>query len=56
MTTYDRVLQLLADREWHPTRDLIAVSNYPREWIRELQRRNLIEVLSFSGDVRVRLK
>ena len=36
-TTYERVLGVLADGEWHSERELGEVSYFPREWIRELE-------------------
>jgi hypothetical protein len=37
MTTYARVLELLADGEWHEEEELREVAYFPRAWIRELQ-------------------
>jgi hypothetical protein len=36
-TTYERVLRLLADGEWHTEDELEKVAYFPREWIRELE-------------------
>jgi hypothetical protein len=35
-TTYERILQLLADGDWHREEELGAVSAYPHEWVKEL--------------------
>lgn len=35
--TYTRVLELLADGEWHTEDELGEVAYFPREWIHELQ-------------------
>jgi hypothetical protein len=36
-TTFDRVLHVLADGEWHTEEELEEVSYFPREWIKELE-------------------
>ncbi len=36
-TTFERVLGILADGEWHSEDELAEVSSFPREWIRELE-------------------
>ena len=36
-TTYERVLDVLADGEWHREDELAEVSYFPREWIRGLE-------------------
>jgi hypothetical protein len=35
-TTYERILQLLSDGDWHREEELASVSAYPREWVKEL--------------------
>ena len=35
--TYDRILQLLADGEWHTEDELEALAYFPRKWIKELE-------------------
>ena len=37
MTTYARVLEVLADGEWHTDEELRAVTEYPAEWLKELR-------------------
>ena len=37
MTTYARMLELLADGEWHTDEELRAVTEYPDEWLKELR-------------------
>ena len=36
-TTFDRVLDVLSDGEWHSEEELEEISYFPREWIRELR-------------------
>jgi hypothetical protein len=36
-TTFDRVLDVLSDGDWHTETELEEVSYFPREWLRELE-------------------
>ncbi len=36
-TTFERVLEVLSDGDWHNEEELEEVSYFPREWIRELE-------------------
>ncbi len=36
-TTFERVIDVLSDGEWHSEEELEEVSYFPREWIRELE-------------------
>ena len=36
-TTFERVLDVLSDGDWHSEDELGEVSYFPREWIRELE-------------------
>jgi hypothetical protein len=55
MTTYDRVLQLLADGEWHTEDELGEVAYFPREWIRELEASGKHVTTVENGGLRLRL-
>jgi hypothetical protein len=35
-TTYERIMQLLSDGDWHRAEELGAISAYPQEWVKEL--------------------
>ena len=37
MSVYDRLLEALADGEWHSEDDLRAITPFPGEWIAELR-------------------
>jgi hypothetical protein len=37
MCTYERILELLDDGEWHSEEELEEVAYFPREWVRELE-------------------
>ncbi len=52
MTTYERIIELLGDGEWHPVDDLRLVTRYPDEWVRELRHEGHA-VVGRSGDAAV---
>jgi hypothetical protein len=36
MSTYDQLLEVLADGEWHSEDDLRSITAFPGEWMKEL--------------------
>lgn len=36
-STYGRLVDLLADGEWHTDDELLALTAYPDEWLKELR-------------------
>jgi hypothetical protein len=54
-TTYEQVLQLLADGEWHTEDELAEISYFPREWIRELKASGEHVTTVENGKLRLRL-
>jgi hypothetical protein len=54
-TTFDRVLQLLADGEWHTEEELEEVSYFPREWVKELDASGYPVATIEDGGLRLRL-
>jgi hypothetical protein len=55
-TTYQRILQLLADGEWHTEDELVELSYFPREWIKELKASGRRVATSDNGCLRVRIE
>jgi hypothetical protein len=55
-TTYQRILQLLADGEWHTEDELEELSYFPREWIKELKASGRRVFTSDNGCLRVRIE
>ena len=41
--TYPAVVKLLEDGEWHADDDLRAVTSFPSEWLREVERERQLE-------------
>ena len=41
MTTYERIMDVLADGKWHSIEELQKVSAYPYRWLEELRRDGL---------------
>jgi hypothetical protein len=54
--TFDAIVTLLADGEWHTPDELATETRYPERWIEELSRESLVEVEAQHGQVRVRLR
>ena len=54
-TTFDRVLELLADGEWHTEKELEEVSYFPREWVKELDASGYPVTTVENGGLRLRL-
>ena len=50
MSTYERVVNILADGAWHRFEELRTVSRYPDRWLDEL-RRDGLEVEEVNGMV-----
>jgi hypothetical protein len=36
--TYPALVELLKDGEWHADEELAAITQFPREWLHELER------------------
>jgi hypothetical protein len=53
--TFDAIVELLGDGEWHTSQELAASTRYPDRWIDELRRESLVEVDEQDGHTRVRL-
>ena len=56
MSTYARVLEVLADGEWHTEDELGQVAYFPRKWIKELEASGEPVTTAESGGVRLRLE
>jgi len=56
MSTYARVLDLLADGEWHTEDELGEVAYFPRKWVEELQASGERLTTAENGGVRLRLE
>jgi hypothetical protein len=41
--TYPAVVGLLQDRQWHADAELAALTFFPREWLREVEREHELE-------------
>jgi hypothetical protein len=41
--TYPAVIGLLQDRQWHADEELAAVTFFPREWLKEVEREYALE-------------
>lgn len=41
--TYLAVISLLEDGEWHADDDLRAVTSFPQEWLKEVERERKLE-------------
>jgi hypothetical protein len=54
--TYQRILELLADGEWHTEEELEELAYFPREWIKELEISGEPVTTVHNGVVRVRLE
>lgn len=56
MSTYVRLLDLLADGEWHDRAEVAAITHYPDEWLRELALEGHTVVHHDDGSVAVRVR
>jgi hypothetical protein len=56
VSTYPRLLGLLADGEWHGEDDLRKITPYPDEWVKELRYDGHEVAVNERGDSLVRLK
>ena len=56
MSTYARMLDLLADGEWHSEDELRQLAYFPRKWIEELEASGERVTTAENGGVRVRLE
>jgi hypothetical protein len=52
-TTFERVLDLLSDGEWHTKAELAEITRYPQHWVRELGESGYELQLSAEGQVRL---
>jgi hypothetical protein len=53
-TTFDRVLDVMSDGNWHTEQELGEVSYFPREWVRELELSGLSVDQEREGRFRLR--
>jgi hypothetical protein len=53
--TFESIVALLGDGEWHTPQELATTTRYPDQWIDELRRESLVEVEEQHGQTRVRL-
>jgi len=54
-TTWERVLGLLSDGDWHSEEELQEVAYFPDHWIRELENSGYFLEERSTGRLRVRL-
>jgi len=54
-TTWDRVVDLLSDGDWHTEEELEKVAHFPDYWIRELEESGYSLQRSANGHTQVRL-
>jgi hypothetical protein len=54
--TFDAIVELLRDREWHTVAELATRTWYPDHWVRQLRRESLVEVDEQHGQTLVRLR
>jgi hypothetical protein len=54
-TTWERVLDLLSDGDWHTEDELEEIAYFPNYWIRELEESGYSVERSSAGHPRVRL-
>jgi hypothetical protein len=51
---YDQIQLLLADGDWHDSRELERVTSFPAPWLRELRHDPRIEIRDDGEGVRLR--
>jgi hypothetical protein len=54
--TFDSIVELLRDREWHTPDELATRTRYPDHWIAQLHRESLLDVEEHHGRTVVRLR
>jgi hypothetical protein len=54
--TFDAIVELLRDRQWHTSDELGTKTRYPQQWIDQLRRESLLEIDDRQGQVLVRLR
>ena len=54
--TYDAIVGLLEDRQWHRLSEVAAMTRYADAWIIELQRESVVETGELDGELVVRLR
>lgn len=54
--TFDSIVELLHDREWHVASELGQKTRYPDQWIETLRRESVLEVADRDGQRLVRLR
>jgi hypothetical protein len=54
MSTFERIVAVLSDREWHSREELAELTPYPEWWLEELRHEQL-EVVEDAERERVRL-
>jgi hypothetical protein len=54
--TFDSIVELLHDREWHVASELAEKTRYPDQWIETLWRESVLEIADRDGQRLVRLR
>jgi hypothetical protein len=54
--TYNAIVGLLEDRQWHAASEVAEKTRYADEWINELQRESVVEKDVRNGETVVRLR
>ena len=49
--TYEAIVRLLRDGAWHAFEDLRAVTQFPCEWVDELDAEGVVDVERSAGEV-----
>ena len=55
MSTYTRLLELLADGEWHDRSEIAKITRYPDDWLAELAYEGHV-IVHEDGIVRARVR
>ena len=54
--TFNSIVELLEDRQWHRASEIAEKTRYASEWIIELQRESVVETGELDGELVVRLR
>ena len=52
-TTWERVVELLSDGDWHTEVELEEIAHFPAYWIRELEQSGYLVEKSATGRLRL---
>ena len=52
-TTWERVVDLLSDGDWHTEVELEEIAHFPAHWIRELEQSGYFVEKNASGQLRL---